>query len=173
LGKYYDDQTKIQKNENPRFIVEKPIAYITDNDNLDIYGDKIATVPSTKKKVYSSIHYTVRYDKYYFEIQVRTLFEEGWLEFDHRVRYPYDSDNQDKKSFLNVLTGLATTADNLISFYDRLDFTQSTVSAPSDSDESNKSQAIGNTEGKISIDNKKTKKPLQNFCSNYKLGVYS
>ncbi len=53
----------------------------------------------------------------YFEIQVRTLFEEGWLEFDHRIKYPYDKDNIKKQEYIEILSSLAVAADRLISFY--------------------------------------------------------
>lgn len=64
----------------------------------------------------------IRYKDVYIEIQVRTLFEEGWLEFDHRIKYPYDMENSKKKEFADILNSLAQTADHLISFYDEKDF---------------------------------------------------
>ncbi len=69
------------------------------------------------KKHYRSIHYIIRFGSIYFEIQVRTLFEEGWLEFDHRIKYPYDKDNIKKQEYIEILSSLAVAADRLISFY--------------------------------------------------------
>jgi putative GTP pyrophosphokinase len=41
------------------------------------------------------VHYVVRTQakkqRYFVEIQLRTLFEEGWSEIDHAVRYPEES----------------------------------------------------------------------------------
>ena len=63
----------------------------------------------------------------YFEIQVRTLFEEGWLEFDHLIKYPYDQNNRKKQEYANILSGLAIAADSFISFYEEDDFQISSV----------------------------------------------
>lgn len=76
------------------------------------------------KTHYRSMHYIIRYKYVYFEIQVRTLFEEGWLEFDHRIKYPYDQGNNKKQEFDSILSSLAIAADRLISFYDSADFEQ-------------------------------------------------
>lgn len=95
---------------------EKPIVYITSADDRDIYQDDNLDIDEAKKH-YRSIHYIIRYDKIYFEIQVRTIFEEGWLEFDHRVKYPYDQDNEKKQEYIEILSSLAVAADRLISFY--------------------------------------------------------
>ena len=46
---------------------------------------------------YRSIHYIVESSpskrRCFAEIQVRTIFEEGWSEIDHRTRYPYNIDD--------------------------------------------------------------------------------
>lgn len=103
---------------------EKPIVYITSEDDRYLYVDDNLKV-DTSKTHYRSIHYIIKYRNIYFEIQVRTLFEEGWLEFDHRIKYPYDRNNIKKKAYARVLNNLALAADELISFYDENDFMQS------------------------------------------------
>lgn len=50
------------------------------------------------------------------EIQVRTLFEEGWSEIDHIVRYPNFSDNELIGYFLTIFNRLAGSADEMGSF---------------------------------------------------------
>ena len=50
------------------------------------------------------------------EIQVRTIFEEGWSEIDHKIRYPYDADNPVLGQFLVVFNRLAGSADEMGSF---------------------------------------------------------
>ncbi len=102
---------------------EKPVVYVTSRDDKRIYQDSNLKVDNSKEH-YRSIHYVVRYGAVYFEIQVRTIFEEGWLEFDHRIKYPYDQDNKKKKEFAGILSSLAVSADGLISFYDEMDFKQ-------------------------------------------------
>lgn len=102
---------------------EKPVVYITSEDDRKIYQDSNLKVDNSKTH-YRSIHYIVRYGSVYFEIQVRTLFEEGWLEFDHRIKYPHDQDNKKKNEFVSILNSLAVSADRLISLYDEMDFKQ-------------------------------------------------
>lgn len=102
---------------------EEPIVYITSEDDRDLYKDKYLRV-DTSKTHYRSLHYIIRYKFVYIEIQVRTLFEEGWLEFDHRIKYPYDQSNKRKQEYAAVLSSLAIAADRLISFYNEADFRQ-------------------------------------------------
>lgn len=102
---------------------EQPIVYITSKDDRELYQDENLKVDNSKTH-YRSIHYIIRYRFVYFEIQVRTLFEEGWLEFDHRIKYPYDQKNRKKDEYASVLSSLAVAADRLISFYDEMDFVQ-------------------------------------------------
>ncbi|WP_170885725.1 hypothetical protein [Bacillus alkalicellulosilyticus] len=47
------------------------------------------------------------------EIQVRTIFEEGWSEIDHQLRYPNDLENGLIKEQLLVLNRIAGSADEL------------------------------------------------------------
>lgn len=74
---------------------------------------------------YRSIHYGVSYqpekEPVLVEIQVRTIFQEGWSEIDHRVKYPDFSNNEALKYFLNVFNGLSGTADEMGSFVILLD----------------------------------------------------
>ncbi len=102
---------------------EKPVVYITSEDDRNVYIDENLRIDNSKTH-YRSIHYIIRYKFVYFEIQVRTLFEEGWLEFDHRIKYPYDQNNDKKQEFASILSSLAIAADRLISFYDDADFNQ-------------------------------------------------
>jgi ppGpp synthetase/RelA/SpoT-type nucleotidyltranferase/endogenous inhibitor of DNA gyrase (YacG/DUF329 family) len=69
---------------------------------------------------YRSIHYLVQCQPTKFvhivEIQVRTIFEEGWSEIDHRVRYPYDMDDPLLSQYLFIFNRLAGSADEMGSF---------------------------------------------------------
>jgi ppGpp synthetase/RelA/SpoT-type nucleotidyltranferase len=68
---------------------------------------------------YSSLHYLVRpqgADRSYlcFEIQVRTLFEEGWGEIDHQWSYPSSDDATELvKSQLRILNKAASSANDI------------------------------------------------------------
>lgn len=100
---------------------EKPVVYLTGADDVKLYEDPFLNTDRSKLH-YRSLHYIIRYSDIYFEIQVRTLFEEGWLEFDHRIKYPYDQNNKKKDEFLSILNSLVTAADRLIAFYDENSF---------------------------------------------------
>jgi putative GTP pyrophosphokinase len=69
---------------------------------------------------YRSVHYLVTTtpsrEQHIAEIQVRTIFEEGWSEIDHRVRYPYEVDNPTLGHFLAVFNRMAGSADEMGTF---------------------------------------------------------
>lgn len=112
--KYPEYVPRTQKIQS--YHAEKPVVYITSEEDREIYQDDNLKIDVAKKH-YRSIHYIIRFGSIYFEIQVRTLFEEGWLEFDHRIKYPYDKDNIKKQEYIEILSSLAVAADRLISFY--------------------------------------------------------
>lgn len=74
----------------------------------------------THSNGYRSIHYIIHLqpEKVVLtaELQVRTIFQEGWSEIDHRVKYPDFSDDPLVAYFLNVFNGLAGSADDMGSF---------------------------------------------------------
>lgn len=70
------------------------------------------------KKGYRSVHYIVSTsltrENYFAEIQVRTIFEEGWSEIDHKIRYSFK--NYSATPFddsLKNLNRIAGTADEI------------------------------------------------------------
>lgn len=69
---------------------------------------------------YRSIHYGFNYtgekEPVTVEFQVRTVFQEGWSEIDHKVRYPDFSKNELLKYYIGLFNGLAGTADDMGSF---------------------------------------------------------
>lgn len=73
---------------------------------------------------YRSIHYifeTRPMSKLiYVEAQVRTIFEEGWSEIDHNIRYPNFSDDELVGYFLKVFNRMAGSADEMGSFVKNL-----------------------------------------------------
>lgn len=116
-----------EEKEDPHVLLKKsyhaeePVVYITSKSDWEEYNVPDLRIDNSREH-YRSIHYIIRYGDFYFEIQVRTLFEEGWLEFDHRVKYPNDRDNLKKAEFIAVLNSLAVAADSLIAFYKEEDF---------------------------------------------------
>lgn len=91
---------------------ERPVAYTRYGDR-DIFGNKIHKEHTNKG--YRSQHYIVKYKNYYCEIQVRTLAEEVFGEFDHKVKYPYREDNKFLKRYTTSVSQLLDSVDEIIS----------------------------------------------------------
>lgn len=101
------------KEKDPlHYIAEAPVAYTRYGDR-DIFDDKIHVEHSNKG--YRSQHYVVNFNNCFCEIQVRTLTEEVYGEFDHRVRYPYRNDNKFLIRYTTTLSQLLGSVDELIS----------------------------------------------------------
>ncbi|MEW6657850.1 MAG: hypothetical protein AB1424_04240 [Thermodesulfobacteriota bacterium] len=102
---------------------EKPLVYVRKGDPpefLKRYEGKDLIVEEHPRG-YRSIHYLIETSltakiKFIVEIQVRTIFEEGWSEIDHQVRYPYDLDNVILSNYLDIFNRLAGSADEMGSF---------------------------------------------------------
>ncbi|EGR3866248.1 hypothetical protein DEG39_18065 [Vibrio cholerae] len=100
------------------------------------------------KAGYRSIHYVFKTKpmnrEVLVEVQVRTIFEEGWSEIDHTVRYPNFSDNQLVGYFLRLFNRLAGSADEMGSFVKslvlELDTTSEEMKALQEEQEQNSNQ---------------------------------
>lgn len=101
----------IEANENVS-LAEEPVTYVRYGDR-DVFDGKI------KKKVshkgYRSQHYVLKYKGMFFEIQVRTLAEEVYGEFDHFVKYPYRENNPFLVRYTGMASNLLNSVDELIS----------------------------------------------------------
>ena len=62
-------------------------------------------------------NYIVVYRGVYIEIQIKTLFEEGWGEIDHSILYPQRKGNAMLTEFSELLNRLAGMGDEMGSFY--------------------------------------------------------
>jgi putative GTP pyrophosphokinase len=101
---------------------ETPIAYVRSGDPKAL----ITAFTDAKFKVeehpfgYRSIHYIIETRPAkctrFAELQIRTIFEEGWSEIDHRVRYPRQSDDPYLAEFLTIFNRLAGSADEMGTF---------------------------------------------------------
>lgn len=100
---------------------ENITVYIRNGDRVEDYSSYPDWVVELHKAGYRSIHFVFS-DKPYktlevcTEVQVRTIFEEGWSEIDHKIRYPNFSDNEDVGTFLDIFNRLAGSADEMGSF---------------------------------------------------------
>ncbi len=103
-------------------LAEEPVAFVRHGDNkriVNFYKRNNCQVKEHKFG-YRSIHYSLRTrpknEDFVVEVQVRTLFEEAWGEIDHRVRYPYEMDNDLLVRLSSILNRLAGDADELASY---------------------------------------------------------
>tara|TARA_R110000822_G_scaffold90410_1_gene208978 strand:+ start:382 stop:1629 length:1248 start_codon:yes stop_codon:yes gene_type:complete len=101
---------------------EAPVAYIRSGDEGEIIESYKANSCVVKNHPvgYRSIHYVIStqptLNKVFSEIQVRTIFEEGWSEIDHKIRYPNFSNNELISYFLTIFNRMAGSADEMGSF---------------------------------------------------------
>ena len=129
---------------------EQPVAYIRNGDPEDLirkYEENELEV-KVHPAGYRSVHFVISSQpinrRVNAEIQVRTIFEEGWSEIDHKIRYPNFSDNQLVGYFLTIFNRLAGSADEMGSFVTGLaasieDYQRQILQASSERDESLKS----------------------------------
>ncbi|WNY29656.1 hypothetical protein Q4S33_10635 [Acinetobacter calcoaceticus] len=104
---------------------EEVTIYYRSGDDLTNYGSYENCKTEEHNKGYRSIHYIIPATKIEgqqvnCEIQTRTIFEEGWSEIDHKVRYPSFSDNPYLQEFLNIFNRIAGSADEMGSFVNSL-----------------------------------------------------
>ncbi|TXD88721.1 hypothetical protein FUT87_11700 [Mitsuaria sp. TWR114] len=103
--------------------VENPIAYVRQGD-VSLFSDNDEFDVRNHPKGYRSIHYVFSNQphqrKVFAEIQVRSIFEEGWSEIDHRVRYPNFSNSELVEYFLTIFNRMAGSADEMGSFVRKL-----------------------------------------------------
>lgn len=101
---------------------ELPVAYVREgdprelNDRFTKAGLRVKNHPAG----YRSVHYVIASQplqrRTLVEVQVRTIFEEGWSEIDHKIRYPNFSDNPQVSYFLRIFNRQAGSADEMGTF---------------------------------------------------------
>ncbi|WP_139559809.1 RelA/SpoT domain-containing protein [Methylotetracoccus oryzae] len=106
--------------------VEAVVAYIREGDEgvvVESYRENGCDV-QTHSAGYRSVHYIISMQptlkKIISEIQVRTIFEEGWSEIDHKVRYRNFMDNKLVSYFLTIFNRLSGSADEMGTFVNDL-----------------------------------------------------
>lgn len=105
----------------------RPIAYYRNGDPdevLSLYKENNCEIQE-HPRLYRSVHYRLELSltkrPAVAELQVRTLFEEGWSEIDHLVQYPNKSDDPLLAQFLGIFNRLAGGADEMGTFIRRLE----------------------------------------------------
>ncbi|MBI9097564.1 MAG: RelA/SpoT domain-containing protein [Spirochaetaceae bacterium] len=103
-------------------LAEAPVAFVRhgDSDRIINFYKRNNCQIKEHKFGYRSVHYTLKTrpknENFLVEVQVRTLFEEAWGEIDHRVRYPYEMNNDLLVRLSSILNRLAGDADELGSY---------------------------------------------------------
>ncbi|WP_456270355.1 hypothetical protein M1E15_20490 [Bacillus sp. JZ76] len=103
-------------------LAERVTIYFRDGDLDDTAKAKLEAEGKFNAKKhpagYRSWHYLIKSqitkEMTLAEIQVRTIFEEGWSEIDHQLRYPYYTGDQILTNQLLVLNRLAGSADEMV-----------------------------------------------------------
>lgn len=123
LHLFKEDWDKIHKFITAEFdLVEDPIAYYRNGDSQEYvdYFKNNNCKTEEHRLGYRSVHYLVKTPlfkkQYVAEIQARTIFEEGWSEVDHKLKYPYVKNNIILERFLGILNRFAGGADEMCSF---------------------------------------------------------
>ena len=93
--------------------VQIPVAYVCYGDR-DVYDRKRINTEYTNKG-YRSQHYTVLFKRNIYEIQVRTLAEEVYGEYDHKIRYPYRVNSNFLARYNRIIAKVTSELDDLIS----------------------------------------------------------
>lgn len=97
-------------------IMQKPEANLRKGD-FDVHFKDNGCKIKIHKAGYRSVHYLVKTEPtikaMLAEIQVRTILEEAWSEIDHKIRYPYNLDNDLINQYLQIFNRMAGSADEM------------------------------------------------------------
>lgn len=98
-------------------------ANVREGDNTKIFNDLDIEVRS-RASGYRSVHYLVEFyptnQRVIAEIQVRTIFEEGYGEIDHRLRYSHSQIPEILQSNLLLFNRIVGSADEMASLINNL-----------------------------------------------------
>lgn len=118
---YISDYIKdFDEDINHTYIAEPPVAHIRDGDDRRMYRHILRDECILSQKIYRSVHYVLKYRGIYLEIQVRTLFEEGWGEIEHDIVYPYNINDKNLINYSKLLNRLVGLADEMGSYFNTL-----------------------------------------------------
>lgn len=100
-------------------MIEEPKVHLRAGDDTQIYTARIPRYNIDDTKYYRSIHYILKYKNEIIEVQIRTLFDEGWGEVDHFLLYPNNIHNSLLTEYSELMTRLTGMADEMASFFRR------------------------------------------------------
>jgi ppGpp synthetase/RelA/SpoT-type nucleotidyltranferase len=98
-------------------------ANVRDGDDIQRFAELDIQIQS-RKSGYRSVHYLIEFfptnQRVIAEIQVRTIFEEGYGEIDHQLRYSHDQIPEVLALNLLLLNRIAGSSDEMASFINLL-----------------------------------------------------
>lgn len=121
---FKDDWEEIHNFIINKWNVIEIVANIREGDNVKTFEEKSIPVRS-RVSGYRSVHYLIKYgaehDLSTIEVQVRTIFEEGYGEIDHQLRYSHDDDIPEVLAQnLMLLNRIAGSSDEMASLINML-----------------------------------------------------
>lgn len=120
---FKEDWEEIHKFITERWEVIEIVANIREGDNVAPFEEKSIPVRS-RISGYRSVHYLIKYGTKYdssiIEIQVRTIFEEGYGEIDHQLRYSHENIPELLGQNLMLLNRIAGSSDEMASLINML-----------------------------------------------------
>ena len=117
---FKEDWESIHKHIIDRWELKEPAtANIRNGDEEEIFKKNHCEIKQHPYG-YRSVHYLIKVkpykEEFVVELQVRTIFEEGWSEIDHQIRYPYNIDNTIIANYLVMFNRIAGSADEMGSY---------------------------------------------------------
>lgn len=150
---FKEDWEEIHKFITNKWEVIEIVANIREGDNVTPFEEKSIPVRS-RISGYRSVHYLIRYGSPYdlctIEIQVRTIFEEGYGEIDHQLRYSHDDDIPELLAQnLMLLNRIVGSSDEMASLINKLNQSFSEIESKYNKKLKNKNNMLRNLRQKI------------------------
>lgn len=83
--KEYKTHSLVPHKKDEQFMAERPVAYFAFGDDTSQYENIIEA--KLHEKGYRSIHYIISFKNTYIELQIRTIYDEAWSDYDHEYVY--------------------------------------------------------------------------------------
>lgn len=126
LFPYSNNCEKVKPRNNEKIdtpcIIHPVEINIRNGDDDDIYKTYFSSHPNEKYELrkgryYRSIHYTIAYYAYSFELQVRSIYDEAWGEVDHDVLYPKNLGNEKLIGYSKMLNRITGVSNEMSSYF--------------------------------------------------------
>lgn len=105
------DNVLLPHRDGEKFMAEPPIAYHAMDDDLSQFEGVIKT--KLHEKGYRSNHYIISFENVYIELQVRTIYDEAWSDYDHT--YVYKKEANPNNNALRVISPILCKITNAAS----------------------------------------------------------